>query len=395
MNSNIFIPKKIKVGYQHRTDTYTKKLAYVIYYDGKGVLRKEKSWRGWIHDKERDQYTGQYKNNKPVYEKVPGIPPDDFDNEPMEGFVLNKKVGGDRYSWNPRQTYTRVYDPRGFEFEITVPNLLYILENTNSIKGKGLEGKFVYGWDGKELVLIPEEAPEYADMQDFTAIQELSVGKTDMVVGMDYITKKKEVITYLGHYPEYSQSASYNKEKKEYEYKTRSAKKHWFYNPTAKYSNYIVNYTGLTHIAKQSSDVINPELGDYLSKLETNKRYSPIEKWTLEPPTQEYLDSLNDGSYRGSEQFYMRKDNGVYAIFLTQTGYGNTDGKVNIHSIQECFPTKGFETKPTVNYWFDESKKLLKKFNLEYGTTMDRNTLVKDFNLLVKKTYLKNGKEEL
>ena len=33
---SIYIPEKIKVGYQNRNDTYTKKLAYVIYYDEKG-----------------------------------------------------------------------------------------------------------------------------------------------------------------------------------------------------------------------------------------------------------------------------------------------------------------------------------------------------------------------
>lgn len=43
MKSNIFIPKKIKVGFQERSDTFTKKLAYVIYYDQKGKLRKEKN----------------------------------------------------------------------------------------------------------------------------------------------------------------------------------------------------------------------------------------------------------------------------------------------------------------------------------------------------------------
>ena len=33
MKANIFIPKEIKVGFQERDSTYTKKLAYVIYYD--------------------------------------------------------------------------------------------------------------------------------------------------------------------------------------------------------------------------------------------------------------------------------------------------------------------------------------------------------------------------
>ena len=73
MKANIFIPKKINVGFQNRDDTYTGKLAYVIYYDEKGKLRKEKSWNSW-----RDQ----------------NIPNEEFDNVPISGFVLNKRAGG-------------------------------------------------------------------------------------------------------------------------------------------------------------------------------------------------------------------------------------------------------------------------------------------------------------
>ena len=43
----MFLPKKIKAGYIKREDTYTGKLAYVIYYDEKNTLRKEKSWNSW------------------------------------------------------------------------------------------------------------------------------------------------------------------------------------------------------------------------------------------------------------------------------------------------------------------------------------------------------------
>ena len=39
MKSNIFIPKTINVGYRNRDDTYTGKLAYVIYYAEKCKLR--------------------------------------------------------------------------------------------------------------------------------------------------------------------------------------------------------------------------------------------------------------------------------------------------------------------------------------------------------------------
>lgn len=184
MNTNIFVPKRLNVGFQNRNDTYTGKLAYVIYYDQKGKLRKEHSWNSW-----RDK----------------NIPNVEFDNEPTEGFVLNKKVGGNRYSWNPRQTYTRIYDPRGFEFEITIPNLLWILENCNCIRGKGLEGEFVYGWDGTELVLVPVDSPDYKEIQERNRVihgDEFLKAK-DLVIGAEYRTLDGNRFVYMGKHETY------------------------------------------------------------------------------------------------------------------------------------------------------------------------------------------------
>jgi hypothetical protein len=184
MKSQIFLPQKIKVGFQEREDTYTGKLGYVIYHDGK-TWRKEASWESWRSE-------------------TPENSPMEFDNVPTEGFVLNKKAGGYSWSgWNPRQTYCRVYDPRGFEFEIDIPNLLYILENTNSYVGKGLEGNFVYGWDGKNLVLVPEKSPEYREMKSYTEKQAVSFSKKSLIPGMCYLSKKLEEYLYLGEFKEY------------------------------------------------------------------------------------------------------------------------------------------------------------------------------------------------
>lgn len=184
VNTGLYIPDKIKVGYQKREGTYTGKLAYVIYYDEKGKLRKEASWNSWRkHD----------------------IEPQEFDNVPTEGFVLNKKVGDYSNGWDHRQAYVRVYDPRDFEFEITVENLLYILEHCSSIKGKGLEGEFVYSWDGKDLVLLPVGTIDYKESKARTEI--IQEGKflkpSEIKVGKTYVTKQGDVWTYLGKYDYY------------------------------------------------------------------------------------------------------------------------------------------------------------------------------------------------
>ena len=182
MSQQFYIPDKIKVGFQKRDDTFTKKLAYVIYYDMKGELRKEKSWQGW-----RDQK----------------IAPQDFENVPTEGFVLNKKVGGYKSSWNYRDAHVRVYDPRDFEFEISVPNLLFILTQCDCSRGKGLEGKFVYAWEGTELVLLPERCEDFQNSKKYTVLQASKVKAKELQPGASYLTKKQLCLTYLGKFDYY------------------------------------------------------------------------------------------------------------------------------------------------------------------------------------------------
>jgi hypothetical protein len=181
MEDIIFLPKKIRVGFQDREDTYTKRLAYVIYYDEKGTVRKEKSWNSW-----RDHR----------------ITPVDFENAPTTGFVLNKKVGGDKYDWNVRNTYVRVYDPRDFEFEISVNNLLFILENANSIRGKGLDGEFVYGWSGAELLLVPVACPDYVQLSKISDLRHKNekVKAADLILGATYRHKSNYALIYMGRF---------------------------------------------------------------------------------------------------------------------------------------------------------------------------------------------------
>ena len=207
------VPKTITVGFDVRNDTYTKKLAYVIYTDAKGVLRKEKSWEGWRDKK---------------------IDPETYDNEPITGFVLNKKVGGNNYSWNPRNTYVRVFDPRGFEFEISIPNLLFILQESSSIKGKGLEGEFVYAWDGTELVLLPTTCQEYKDSTAFTTLQTKKITKNDMKEGVIYLNKENDRVMYLGRHDWTTYNSTYAYQDDHGAFQDRYNGGYYYNNPTRK-----------------------------------------------------------------------------------------------------------------------------------------------------------------
>jgi len=181
MATNLFIPKKLKVGFKLQSDTYAGKLAYVIYYDEKGKLRKETSLESWRH-KEIDTF--------------------ELDNEPFDGFVLNKSIT--RYGWDhfsQNVTKIRIYDNRGIEFEITVENLLGILTCVNCVK-RDLQGKFVYAWAGQELVLLPCSSVEYTEAVQFTGIRQQRLTGKQLVPGHVYLTKYNDSLLYLGRLSE-------------------------------------------------------------------------------------------------------------------------------------------------------------------------------------------------
>lgn len=260
VNNKMFIPKTITVGYNERKDTYTGKLAYVIYTDDKGKLRKETSWQNWRQDK---------------------LGRDDFDNVPTSGFVLNKGVGGARrsYGWNARNEYIRVYDPRNFEFEISVANLLFILQECSSIKGKGLEGEFVYSWSGTELVLLPADCPEYKECVEHTARQKIKFDKKDMKEGHSYLMKDGTKVLYLGRHNYNEHSRCYYSKDPTYH---PLGKKHIFLRLEKKqYDSKYVIETGFTKIAECISES-NPEFADEYDKFKKSAYYGNIKKVSVQ-----------------------------------------------------------------------------------------------------------------
>ena len=273
MKTNIFIPKTIKVGFQNRSDTYTQKLAYVIYYDQKNVLRKEKSWEGW-----RDK----------------NIEPQEFSNEPTSGFVLNKKVGDYRSDWNHRHAYCRVYDSRGdFEFEITIENLLYILENATSTKGKGLEGEFIYGWSSKDILLIPCESPDYKEITQYNnMIHEKNYVKVkDLTLGGTYKTKTNEEYIYMGRFDYHdTKDERIYKLNSRYDYewvtnKINKGKHHYFirkYDNNDKYNSKWISLLTLKSLGERFISIVSSECVDnyaeLFDKLECNEHYSPVDE---------------------------------------------------------------------------------------------------------------------
>jgi len=261
------IPKILNVGFQARGGTYTGKLAFVTYTDAKGVLRKEKSWNGWRDKK---------------------IEAKQFDNVPTSGFVLNKKVGDYSSRWGGRKAWARIYDSRDFEFEISVENLLFILEECTSVKGKGLEGEFVYSWDGQDLVLLPVTSQEYVESTKHTEIQTFKVDKSEIKEGCVYLTKDQKEVLYLGRHDFYEHKNTYTG--KIHKVSLAKNRVHVFINNdgTAHKKNWYQSQPYWTQkdfskIASRINDTISPLYADAFEKFKQSKYSTPTKEVVSKP----------------------------------------------------------------------------------------------------------------
>ena len=361
------------------------RLAYVIYYDEKGKLRKESSWNSW-----RDK----------------SIDPEEYDNEPTSGFVLNKKVGDYSGSWgNHRQAYCRIYDPRGFEFEITINNLLFILEHCTCCPGKGLEGDFVYGWDGKDLVLLPTNSPDYIEIEKYS--KRLNERKTfkgkDLIIGATYLTKDNEEWIYMGRFDKWDCHHSYyygnryscyrngwdNKDvddswiKDSYvncAYKNENKGKHyWFICPerTWKYDRIKTFRSLSTKIIDVVDKKCVQNYTDLYAELEEDDSFSPID-YSKDKVYEMAYESFDERVKRINEWPYWIK---LYSKILNQfvelhygeyyNGQRNPDKKWYIKYYDDCssryFTTEQSKKYASAREAYDDIRPLERKRYLSNG----------------------------
>lgn len=258
MSGQLYVPKRIKAGFQARSDTYTGKLSYIVYYDDKGVLRKETSWEGW---RQKD------------------IPAEEHDNTPTEGFVLHKDVKRWRFSdhFGSKRTMIRVYDPRGMEFEITTDNLIGVLMNSDCCK-RQLVGQFVYAWCGSELMLIPTCSEEYQAAVSYTALQSKKVSAKDLVPGCGYKTKKEVDLIYVGRYHWY--------EMKGYTEGKRTSKRcHIFARQPQTYEKgwQWERKSGLDQLAARTTEEPVAEFASIVEEFQKCIHSAAIIKWEVKP----------------------------------------------------------------------------------------------------------------
>lgn len=301
MIKKAFIPKTVKVGFQERDSTFTKEIAYLTYKDETGTLRKKRSWEKWQG-----------------YACSPDI---ELINHPVSGFFLNKNAEGkpnEGFNWYFRNSYIRVLDPRGFEFEMSVSNLTYIL-NHCTIKNGQLEGEFIYGWDRADMILIPLSSPEYQKVQEYSNKRYApKLKKEDFEVGRVYLDKRNKEFVYMGQSSRYAWAGienegqnmglyhffiSYKKEKSLQENDSFVFRKDWID---------IVKKPETNFISKEHL-VSKEDMKELQKILDRNVEYSPIDPTSIDYISNEKeIMRLLKNPYSGLTNGVYVKTNGVF-----------------------------------------------------------------------------------
>jgi hypothetical protein len=130
------------------------------------------------------------------YGKTKTLPSKSFENKPMSGFKLGEDVrhGG---GWGQGSVKWRIQDPRGFELEISSPNLAAILECSTIEKGEILD-KCMWARLKNENILVPVTAELYQAAQSNSERLAKSASVKDLKAGNRIILLNGEEGIYMG-----------------------------------------------------------------------------------------------------------------------------------------------------------------------------------------------------
>jgi len=321
----IFIPEKCRVGFVERKDTFTGKLAYVIYYDAKGQIRKEPSWNKWRDEK---------------------IDPVDFENKPTSGFVLNKGIR--RFNWShfgTSRSMIRIYDPRGYEFEITPENLIGLLMHTDCSK-REIQDDLVYAWCDGELMLLPCSSEEYVEAKNFSSLQGKSFSARNLVEGHTYVTKKNEKLVYLGRHMWYKSHCGYHDKKRG----RVGQKEHVFCDLDGQ------NFTPMSVSSQIVAPVVescHDQFANWLDAFLKTSQSSKFLRWEKQPIPQDKWAEMIAGMEKSWDRHMVgvEMDGRFFSAMIEkrQVKYGSQEYKPHYHLSYEMMADGSYDTARVSN----------------------------------------------
>lgn len=178
--SKIKIPTQVYVGFQGRRSEDEVPLGFMTPYDTtQAGLKRQATVDSWAD-------CGDEKTFNSVV----------LDNVPMIGFKLGRAIRRQR-EWGGNSTYVRIEDPRGFELEITIENMVMMMSH-NIIEDGEIMQECVWGREGTKNILLPINSEPYMDSLDTTRRLASKLSLKDVKAGDKIRLVTGEVGYYYG-----------------------------------------------------------------------------------------------------------------------------------------------------------------------------------------------------
>jgi hypothetical protein len=120
-----------------------------------------------------------------------------LDNIPVSGFRVSDSAR--RNGWNGGNTVIQIEDPRGFELQITVDNMIQIMSGNLILDGE-IKVPCVWGRDGKDNILLPTNSEPYMNAIENTERLKQTFSMRSVKLGNKIELKDGRVGIYYGAY---------------------------------------------------------------------------------------------------------------------------------------------------------------------------------------------------
>ena len=306
------IPDQIMVGYKkYDSDEY--KYGFVTYQKNSRIA-KESSWNSW-----RDA----------------DISPSEFENKPTKGFIIKNDITWWGIGWTSRQVFCRIYDPRGFAFDITPKNLIEIVQYCTCLQGGEIEGELVYSWEGSDLVLLPINSPDYLatkKMEEKRA--DAKISWSSLTPGTKYKFQWKSDLYYIGRLRWKFKVGWYTDEK------TKVEGRYTFFDKETQALIQIINIKDILYPSPDGDKLDSAEVNAIIDKFKETASGKPdnkINKFVIMEPAEDLLEKakriLIDKKYINSHNRYA--DNQIRLCSLSDNERELTVKTISVASTGE------------------------------------------------------------
>lgn len=196
-NKDIKIPEKHYVGFQARSNDDVPLGFMTPDGDDAAAKKRKATVDAWASG-------GHY--GRTEKKQIPAV---SYENKKLTGFKLGRNVRHGGYGWGQGNVKWRIEDPRGFELEISSPNLASIMLCTTIENGEILE-ECVWGRLGSENILLPVSSDVYKAAVANSERATKKVGLKDLKPGHYVVLQNGDEGIYLGqHFTYVTSGGSY------------------------------------------------------------------------------------------------------------------------------------------------------------------------------------------